>query len=147
VLECESLVQSLGLEGKVRFTGNQDVAKIMPEIGIMMLTSISEAQPLVLLEAMTCGIPCIATDVGACSEILYGAQNENPNLGHSGEVISIANPAQGVEMIDYLLKDPVRWAQYGDNGRRRVLESYDETLMFDSYKKLYKEAFDGGNRL
>ncbi len=147
VLECESLVQSLGLEGRVRFTGNQDVAKIMPTIGIMMLTSISEAQPLVLLEAMTCGIPCIATDVGACSEILYGARGENPNLGHSGEVISIANPAQGVEMIDYLLKDPERWAQYGDNGRRRVLESYDETLMFDSYKKLYKEAFDGGNRL
>ncbi len=147
VLECESLVQSLGLEDKVKFTGNQDVARIMPKIGIMMLTSISEAQPLVLLEAMICGIPCIATDVGACSEILYGAKNENPNFGHCGEVISIANPAQGVEMIDYLLSDPERWLEYGDNGRKRVLKSYDEALMFDSYKKLYQEAIDGGNRI
>lgn len=61
VRECESLVQSLGLQDHVKFTGNQDVPKVMPKIGIMMLTSISEAQPLVLLEAMCAGIPCIVT--------------------------------------------------------------------------------------
>src|SRR5574344_478797 len=147
VIECESLVQSLGLQDHVKFTGNQDVAAIMPKIGIMMLTSISEAQPLVLLEAMASGIPCIATDVGACSEILYGAPSEQPNLGHCGEVISIANPAQGVQMIEYLFEDDARWAEYGDNGRKRVLQSYDEAMMFDSYRKLYEGAINGGNRI
>ena len=145
VSECENLVQSLGLQEHVKFTGNQNVAKIMPQIGIMMLTSISEAQPLVLLEAMASGIPCIATDVGACSEILYGANTETPNLGHAGEVISIANPAQGVEMIDHFLRDDKLWRETGDIGRQRVLKHYEESMMFDSYRKLYQEGIDGGN--
>lgn len=147
VKECETLVASLGLKDNIRFTGNQDVTKIMPKIGIMMLTSISEAQPLVLLEAMCAGIPCIATNVGACSEILYGAKNESPNLGRAGEVISIANPSQGVQMIDYLLKDDKRWREYGDNGRRRVLESYDQKKMFAQYRELYQGALDGRYRI
>jgi glycosyltransferase involved in cell wall biosynthesis len=96
---------------------------------------------------MASGIPCIATDVGACSEILYGAESESPNLGHSGEVISIANPAQGVEMIDHFLKDEALWRETGDIGRQRVLNNYDESMMFDSYRKLYQEGIDGGNRI
>ncbi|MGN0903255.1 MAG: GT4 family glycosyltransferase PelF, partial [Succinivibrio sp.] len=147
VKECENLVSSLGLEEHIRFTGNQDVTKIMPKIGIMMLTSISEAQPLVLLEAMCAGVPCIATNVGACSEILYGASSEVPNLGPAGEIISIANPMQGVQMIDFLLSDPERWRKYGDTGRKRVLQSYDQKMMYQSYADLYQEAMNGGNRV
>ncbi|WP_406021498.1 GT4 family glycosyltransferase PelF [Succinivibrio sp.] len=147
VKECEALVTSLGLENNIVFTGNQDVTKIMPKIGIMMLTSISEAQPLVLLEAMCAGIPCIATNVGACSEILYGSKSEEPNLGKAGEIISIANPTQGIQMIDYLLKDANRWKEYGDNGRKRVLGAYDQKMMYKAYKDLYQGAMNGGHRV
>lgn len=140
VRECQSLVRSLGLQDHIKFTGNQDVPKIMPRIGVMMLTSISEAQPLVLLEAMCSGIPCVATNVGACSEILYGAPSESPNLGHCGEVISIANPAQGVRVIDFLLKDAERWRRYGDIGRSRVLQSYDQAMMYQAYRDLYEKG-------
>ena len=57
----------------------------------MALTSISEAQPLVLLEAMAAGVPVLATDVGSCREIIEGATDEDKALGKAGEVVSIAS--------------------------------------------------------
>src|SRR5574344_1356989 len=147
VEECKTLIESLSLQDHVKFTGNLNVPEILPKIGIMMLTSISEAQPLVLLEAMCAGIPCIATNVGACSEILYGAKSEQPNLGHCGEIISIASPTQGINMIEYLFEDAARWREFGDRGRKRVLKYYDQEMMFKAYKDLYKGAIDGRYRI
>jgi len=57
---------SLGLEGKVHFLGFQNIQDILPQLGLMVLTSISEAQPLVILEAWAAGTPVISTDVGSC---------------------------------------------------------------------------------
>ncbi len=147
VEECKTLIESLSLQDHVKFTGNLNVPEILPKIGIMMLTSISEAQPLVLLEAMCAGIPCIATNVGACSEILYGAKSEEPNLGHAGEIISIASPTQGINMIEYLFEDAARWREFGDRGRKRVLKYYDQEMMFKAYKDFYKGAIDGRYRI
>jgi len=145
--ECQLLIDSLGLEGKVKMLGTQDVAEIMPELGIMMLTSISEAQPLVLLEAMASGIPCIATEVGACREILDGAEGDDASLGSCGEIISIANPAEGTNAIINLFSDAEKWRKTGDIGKARVSKYYDQKLMYDSYRCLYKGAVDGGYRL
>ncbi|SQD79244.1 GT4 family glycosyltransferase PelF [Moritella yayanosii] len=145
--ECQLLIESLGLEGKVKMLGSQDVAEIMPELGIMMLTSISEAQPLVLLEAMASGIPCIATEVGACREILDGVAGEDASLGSCGAIIPIANPSEGTNAIVNLLSDADIWRKTGDIGKIRVAKYYDQTLMYDSYRRLYRGAVDGGYRL
>ena len=145
--ECQLLIESLGLEGKVKMLGSKDVAEIMPELGIMMLTSISEAQPLVLLEAMASGIPCIATEVGACREILDGAAGEDASLGSCGAIIPIANPSEGTNAIVNLLSDAGIWRKTGDIGKVRVAKYYDQTLMYDSYRRLYRGAVDGGYRL
>ena len=119
----------------------------MPELGIMMLTSISEAQPLVLLEAMASGIPCIATEVGACREILDGAAGEDASLGSCGAIIPIANPSEGTNAIVNLLSDAGIWRKTGDIGKIRVAKYYDQTLMYDLYRRLYRGAVDGGYRL
>ena len=145
--ECQLLIESLGLEGKVKMLGSKDVAEIMPELGIMMLTSISEAQPLVLLEAMASGIPCIATEVGACREILDGVAGEDASLGSCGAIIPIANPSEGSNAIVNLLSDADIWRKTGDIGKVRVAKYYDQTLMYDSYRRLYRGAVDGGYRL
>ncbi|MCJ8351049.1 GT4 family glycosyltransferase PelF [Moritella sp.] len=145
--ECQLLIESLGLEGKVKMLGSKDVAEIMPELGIMMLTSISEAQPLVLLEAMASGIPCIATEVGACREILDGAAGEDASLGSCGAIIPIANPSEGTNAIVNLLSDAGIWRKTGDIGKIRVAKYYDQTLMYDLYRRLYRGAVDGGYRL
>lgn len=145
--ECRLLIESLGLEGRVKMLGSKNVAEIMPELGIMMLTSVSEAQPLVLLEAMASGIPCIATEVGACREIIDGVEGDDACLGSCGEIIPIASPLAGTNAIIQLLSDAEAWRKIGDIGKVRVAKYYDQKLMYDSYRFLYKGAINGGHRL
>jgi len=147
VQECELLIQSLGLGNSVEMTGSQNVADILPELGAVVLTSISEAQPLVLLEAMAAGVPCVATDVGACSEILLGANDEDKAIGPCGMVVPIANPEESAAAIRTLLSDTTLWKEYGDNGRQRVTRYYEEQDMFNAYRALYEEAINGRDRV
>ncbi|OLQ71270.1 glycosyl transferase family 1 [Photobacterium proteolyticum] len=143
VHECELLIESLGLTNNVKMLGSQNVAEIMPRLGVMMLTSISEAQPLVLLEAMAAGIPCISTEVGACREIIDGAAGEDAALGSCGVIIPIASPIEGAEAIINVLSDTDNWIKTGDVGKARVTRYYDEKRMYDSYRHLYEEAISG----
>ena len=81
VSECRSLMASLGLEGKVHFLGFQRIQDILPKLGLMVLTSISEAQPLVILEAWAAGTPVVSSDVGSCRELIEGGSAEDRDLG------------------------------------------------------------------
>ncbi|UXI04053.1 GT4 family glycosyltransferase PelF [Photobacterium sp. TY1-4] len=147
VRECELLIESLGLTDHVKMLGSQNVAEMMPELGVMMLTSISEAQPLVLLEAMASGIPCIATEVGACREIIYGTPGEDAALGAAGKIIPIASPVQAAQAIIDVLTDTQHWHHTGDVGKARVTRYYDEQDVYRAYQTLYKEAICGRDRL
>ncbi|MCZ2337915.1 MAG: GT4 family glycosyltransferase PelF [Chitinophagales bacterium] len=93
VSECRSLVNSLGLQEHIQFLGFQNIKEILPKLDVMVLSSISEAQPLVILEAWAAGTPVVATDVGACSELINGITPEDKALGAAGEVVAIADPA------------------------------------------------------
>ena len=69
-------IREAGIESRVILLGEQrDVTAIMNGIDIFVLPSISEAFPLALGEAMSCGCYCIATDVGDCAELVqYGGE-------------------------------------------------------------------------
>ena len=64
--ECRQLAADLGLNGNLRFTGRVRLDDYLPRIDAIVLSSISEAQPLTVLEAGAAGIPSVVTDVGAC---------------------------------------------------------------------------------
>lgn len=138
--ECQLLVDSLDLAGKVKFLGMQDVSAILPQLGVVALTSISEAQPLVLLEAMAAGVPVLATDVGSCREIIEGLGEEDHALGKAGTVVSIASPGAAARAMVDILTDSDSWQAYQQAGLKRVERYYDERLMFERYQQLYKEA-------
>jgi glycosyltransferase involved in cell wall biosynthesis len=70
--ECRSLAESLGLGSKVKFLGFQKIDELLPKVGVLVLSSISEALPLVVLEGFAAGVPCVTTDVGSCSELVFG---------------------------------------------------------------------------
>ena len=138
--ECRALVASLGLKDQVKFLGFQKISAIMPKLGVMALTSISEAQPLVILEAYAAGVPVVATDVGSCRELIEGGNAEDRALGSAGETVAIADPQASARAILKLLQNPERWLQAQQSGLQRVTRLYTEELMFENYRKVYAQA-------
>jgi len=140
--ECHSLVSSLGLEGKVQFLGFQQIRDILPQLGVMVLTSISEAQPLVILEAWCAGTPVVSSDVGSCRELIEGGSAEDRSLGRAGEVVAIADPQATARAVLDLLRNPDRWKAAQASGLARVNRYYGEYLMLTRYRDLYRAAME-----
>jgi glycosyltransferase involved in cell wall biosynthesis len=138
--ECHSLVSSMGLEKNVRFLGFQKAEEIMPKIGVMVLTSISEAQPLVILEAWCAGTPVVSSDVGSCRELIEGGTAEDRDLGQAGEVVAIADPQATANAVLGLLRNPQRWQAAQAAGIARANRYYGEALMLERYRKLYSSS-------
>lgn len=67
--ECFDLVKALGVED-VEFTGRVNVKDYLGKMDFTLLTSISEGQPLTILESYAAHKPVIATDVGNCRELI-----------------------------------------------------------------------------
>ena len=140
VQECKTLVRELGLEERVRFLGFQKISDVLPRLGVLVLTSISEAFPLVILEANASGLPVVATDVGACREIIEGNGDEDRDLGHAGIVIPMADPEATAHAVVALLADEDRWRSAQKAGIQRVERYYTQAKMLDSYNNVYDKA-------
>ncbi len=138
--ECSNLVRSLGLQEHVRFLGMQRVEDLMPRIGLVVLSSISEALPLVLLEGYAAGVPAVSTDVGSCRQLVEGLDEEDRALGPSGAVVPIAEPQQLADAALQLLGDTAAWQAASRAAIARVERYYTDTLMFDRYRQVYERA-------
>ncbi|SOY69076.1 putative GLYCOSYL TRANSFERASE [Cupriavidus taiwanensis] len=136
--ECRSLAESLGLGKKVKFLGFQRIDALLPQVGVLVLSSISEALPLVVLEGFAAGVPCVTTDVGSCRELLFGLPGEDAALGAAGEVVRIADPAALAAAALGLLRDPARWQAAQAAGVARVERYYTQERMVGSYRELYQ---------
>ncbi|SEO67525.1 Glycosyltransferase involved in cell wall bisynthesis [Nitrosovibrio sp. Nv6] len=145
VNECKELAASLGLKDNVKFLGFQNMLEILPQLGLMVLTSISEALPLVVLEAFASGVPCLATDVGSCRELIEGRGEEDRALGAAGSLVFIADPEGTAKAALELLNNPPRWRAAQQAGLERVKRYYNDKLMFSSYGDLYAKALDSGS--
>lgn len=140
VEECRNVIQSLGLEQRVSFRGFQRPDHIMPQLGLVVLTSISEAFPLVLTEAFASGVPVVATDVGACREMIEGRTPEDRALGAAGAVVPIADPEATAEAAIALLTNEVAWRAARAAGIARVERYYTRAAVFKRYREIYREA-------
>lgn len=146
--ECQQLVSSLGLQEKVKFLGFQKITDILPKAGIMVLSSISEGLPLVILEGYASGLPCIATDVGSCRELIEGRTAEDRAIGRSGRVVGIANPTALAQAALELLTDQQQWRAAQQAAIKRVEAYYTEPQMLSKFRQIYHQAItDGRNRL
>jgi glycosyltransferase involved in cell wall biosynthesis len=137
--ECLSLVEHLNLKSTVHFLGRVNLAEYLGKIDVVVLTSISEAQPLVILEAGAVGLPIVATDVGACREMLHGGPNEEPLLGPAGEVTPLCNPAATAQAIGKLLLDSNWYEECSRNIRARVQQYYNKAAVDRTYRELYEK--------
>ncbi len=132
--ECLLLVRGLGMDEYVEFTGEADVDKYYSFLDLLLLTSISEGQPLCILEGMATGIPVVATDVGNCREIL----TEKSEIGEAGVVVPPTSYTAFAEAIVKLYQNRGRLRVLGENGRRIVKEYYLREKSISRYKRIYE---------
>ena len=140
-LGCVDEVNRRRLSDTITFTGPVNVADYLGHIDVLVLTSISEALPLVILEAGAAGIPCVATDVGACGEILQGRVNEGDAIGPGGMVAPVGANEEIAQAIALLLEDPERLHTYGESLRSRVHAHYRAEDVARAYSALYGRNF------
>ncbi len=137
---CRRLVARLGLERAIRFETSRPIEHIYPELDIVVLTSLSEGQPLVILEANAAGIPVVASDVGACRELIEGRSDADRRLGPSGIVTRLAAPEETAAAIARLARDPELRRRMGAAGQRRVATFYRKSATVSTYRALYTEG-------
>ncbi len=139
--ECRELAQQLGLSDKVKFLGFQKLTDLLSKVGVVVLSSISEALPLVILEGYAAGVPTLSTDVGSCRQLVYGLPGEDAELGASGRVVRIADPQALAHAALELLGDPVAWKAASEAAVKRVEKYYSQDIMFARYQALYDKNF------
>ncbi len=129
----ERLRAELGLESQVRLLGfRDDVAGLLQGASVFVLSSLSEGISLTLLEAMACGLPVVATDVGGNREVVAH--------GETGLLVPPRSPQALAEGILSLIREPIRAAAMGAAGRRRVETLFAVEAMVSRYQALYREA-------
>ncbi len=129
----EELTAQLGLQQQVEFAGEKrDVAQELRQACMFVLPSLTEGVSLSLLEAMSVGLPIVATRVGGNVEVV----EEN----RTGLLVSPGSPAALAEAIVTLASDPELSYRMGQEGRQRVEKSFDVRRMVRAYEQLYQDC-------
>jgi glycosyltransferase involved in cell wall biosynthesis len=136
---CRELVGSLDLAEAVTFVGEADPADWYHRFDALALTSRSEAQPLVLLEAMAAGLPSVATRVGGCPELL-GEQGRAHRSSVAGLLVPPADPRATADAILALGRDPQLRQRLGAAGRERARQHHGAAHVWGTYHGLYERV-------
>lgn len=111
-------VAELGLDAHVIRAGLvKDTAPYLAAMDVFTLPSYREGMPISLLEAMSMGLPCVATDIRGCREEVVE--------GETGHLVPARNSVALAGAIGGLLSDSEKARRMGEAGRRRVLEVFD----------------------
>jgi len=126
--ECRRLAEDLRIADHLEFTGRADVRTYYEFLDVVVLTSIREGQPLVILEAFAAGIPCVSTNVGNVSELLEGDTRFIAPSKDAGKI------ASGIE---YVHDHPDEMAELAKKNRARVIAEYEKKELISRYRNLY----------
>ena len=137
-LECKQLADRLGLDD-LTFTGKVDVRDYIKDMDILVMTSISEGQPFVILEGMAAKKPFVTTDVGGCQELLYG---NNDGFGKAGLVEPVMDIEKIAKAIIRLCRDSQLRKKMGENGFNRVSSLYGYEKCVESYRTIYQHFLE-----
>ena len=135
VKECTDMVQALEVSDVV-FTGDVDIREYLGRMDFTILTSISEGQPLTVLESFAAKKPVITTDVGGCRGLVYG--EEGDDFGTAGILTHIMNQREIADAIVALALHPEERKEMGRCGYCRMKAWHGITEMRQAYEEIYK---------
>jgi glycosyltransferase involved in cell wall biosynthesis len=128
-------IADLGLEERVILRGGatpEQVSRLLASSDVLLHASVAEGIPNVVLEAMACGIPVVATDVGGVSEVVTD--------GVEGLVVAPRDPARLAGALLRLAADPSLRARMGTAGRKRIETDFTLDAQLDDLLAMYREV-------
>jgi len=136
-MEMEALVNELGLQDQVIFTGKRDdLPELLAISDVMFHLSEKEAFGLVLLEALACGLPSVATNIGGIPEVIEDGVN--------GFLVPVGDTNAATQKALLLLKNDGLHATFRENGLVTAADKFHSSTIVNQYEKLYYEV--AGNK-
>jgi len=127
--------RKMKLNNLVKFHGSRnDVGVFLNNADLFLLISNYEGLPLSIIEAMSCGLPIIASNVGGVKELVIN--NENGFLINKGDYHHLQ------KSLEYILNNPNILNQLGKNSRKLFLERFTVDIMVSKTESFYKEAIE-----
>ena len=135
--ELKSYVESKGLNYCIKFLGERhDIVELLSEVDVFVLSSIAEGIPMTILEAMSCGIPVVATRVGGIPEVIEDRKN--------GRLVDKQNPEQLANALLEYIKQPNIVEQESISARQRIVNHFSEMQMVEQYLACYDQLKNKG---
>jgi glycosyltransferase involved in cell wall biosynthesis len=127
----EGLIKEADLGGCVSLLGfRADVARVMNGIDLHVLSSVTEAFPNVIAEAMACGTPCVTTDAGDAAQI----------VGEGGWVVPAGDPGQLADALvaaARLHQNRPEWEDLRSRVRVRMVDGFGIERMVHRFRELW----------
>jgi colanic acid/amylovoran biosynthesis glycosyltransferase len=133
----ERLAHELELDGQLSFAGavGQDqIKRYYAESSIVCLPSFAEGLPVVLIEAMACGRPVVASAVAGVSELIRD--------GRTGLLVAPGNPDELAHALGALISSPDLRETLAGAGRRHVTREFDIERSADQLEGLFRAMLD-----
>lgn len=133
--KLEKYCEENGLD-TVSFLGaRDDIAQILAQTDVFVLSSIAEGIPMTILEAMSAKTPIVATRVGGIPEVIEDAKE--------GFLVDKSNSAALAQGLLRYINQPELMLEHGENARAKVLKNFNEKHMVYAYLQQYKALVKG----
>jgi glycosyltransferase involved in cell wall biosynthesis len=138
---CELHAREIGVLEHVEFPGalnREQLAALLGEASVVVLASVWEGMPAVVLEAMACEVPVVGTAVNGIADLVID--------GVTGRLTSVRRPDELANAIESLLGDPAAAREMGRAGRRQLEAHHSMQAMVDAKLTLYSDALARARR-
>ncbi|GAI02580.1 unnamed protein product, partial [marine sediment metagenome] len=132
--ELKAKIQDLGLEDRVYLIGVcKDIPTLLSQADALVLSSVWEGLPNVILEAMAAGLPIVATDIGGVRELVSDGEN--------GFLVPCQEPMLLAEAMMHLMAiTEQKRTEMGKRGRTIVKKKYNINIIVKKWEALYEEV-------
>lgn len=146
---CRERASELGLDGRVRFLGSVNLRERFGDYDALVLPSHNEGQPIVVLEAMTVGLPTIGTYVGGMKQLVEDdlrvtIDGAGVALGSCGVLVQPHRPEELAAALRRLLADPELFRALSRNAQERVERYFHLDSAMGMYRVVYSTMLPEG---
>lgn len=130
--DAEKLARELGVAEHVKFLGKQNaLVDLLSCANIFLLPSQQESFGLSALEAMSCGVPVVASNIGGIPEVV--------RHGETGYVAEFGDVERMAKYVRELLDSPKKWKHFSENARQLAVDQFDVNKIVPQYEAMYEQ--------